>query len=455
MSRRDLLMDVRPLRSSRQFRELWIGSSFGSLGVQLSNVAVLFQVWELTRSPLWTGAIGLAIALPMLVFGLIGGALADAMDRRVLVCLAITGQLLAALALAVQAFAENGSVVLLLALVSVSSGSNALGSAARRTFPVRLLPGDEVAAGIALQSFAFQAAMLLGPAFAGLMIARWGLTSAYAVQALAVLVSLLAVVRLPPMPQTRNETSTGDSDSGSTGGSTGGSDGGSAGSGGRRLRRPARGGWRIIGRRPPLWGSLVTDLAATLLAMPISLFPLVNEVRFGGDPQTLGFFLSAVAVGGISAGLLSGSFTRVRRAGRLQLTAAAVWGLALAGFGLADSLWLALGCLTVAGAADTISVVTRAALVQLETPDEFRGRVSSVEHVIGVAGPELGNFRGGVVASLTSASFALTSGGLVAAALVGLVAATNRPLRHYRPPSTSVVEGGQGTPAQQDPNARP
>lgn len=418
-------MDVRPLRSSRQFRELWIGSSLGALGGQLANVAVLLQVWELTRSPLWTGAIGLATALPMLVFGLVGGALADAMDRRVLVCLATTGQLLAALALAVQAFAENGSVLLLLGLVSASAGCNALGSAARRTFPVRLLPGDEVAAGIALQSFAFQAAMLLGPACAGLMIAHWGLTSAYVVQALAVLASLLAVVRLPPMPQAREEGSAG-------------------GSAGRRLRRPARGGWRIIGRRAPLWGSLVTDLAATLMAMPISLFPLVNEARFGGDPRTLGFFLSAVAVGGISAGLLSGSFTRVRRAGRLQLAAAGVWGLALAGFGLADPLWLALGCLTVAGAADTVSVVTRAALVQLETPDEFRGRVSSVEHVIGVAGPELGNFRGGVVASLTSASFALTSGGLVAAVLVALVAATNRPLRQYRPPKPAVAEKSQG-----------
>lgn len=144
--------------------------------------------------------------------------------------------------------------------------------------------------------------------------------------------------------------------------------------------------------------------------MPIALFPLVNEIRFGGNPRTLGLFLSAVAVGGITAGLLSGTVTHWRRSGLVQLSAAGIWGLALACFGLAGPLWLALGCLAVAGAADTVSVVTRSALVQLETPDAYWGRVSSVEHVIGVAGPELGNFRGGLLASVTSAPSPWSSG---------------------------------------------
>ncbi|MGO2042518.1 MAG: MFS transporter, partial [Cellulosimicrobium funkei] len=200
-------------------------------------------------------------------------------------------------------------------------------------------------------------------------------------------------------------------------------------------RRAAAGGWSIVWRKPTLRGAFATDVAATVLAMPISLFPLVNEIRFDGDPRTLGLFLSAVAVGGIGAGLLSGAVTRATRSGALQLAAAATWGVALAGFGLAGPLWLALACLAVAGAADTVSVVTRGALVQLETPDEFRGRVSSVEHVVGVAGPEVGNFRGGVLASLTSAPVALVAGGLVASAVVGLVAWRNAPLRRYRTPA--------------------
>ncbi|MFD5319144.1 MFS transporter [Streptomyces sp. NPDC127098] len=401
-------LDTRPLRTSRPFRDLWLGSALSGIGGQIANVAVLAQVWELTGSPVGTGAIGLVTGVAMLLFGLVGGSLADTYDRRALVRATTAAQLLASAGMFWQALAGNESVVLLLALVGAGTAFGALGAPARRTFPVRLLPADQVAAGLALTSVAFQASMLVGPALAGLVIARWDFAAAYAAQTVAVLVSLLAVLRLPPMPV--------------------------APAAGTGRRRPQRGGWSVVLRRPTLWGSMATDLSATLLAMPIALFPLVNELRFDGNPRTLGLFLSAVAVGGITAGLLSGTVTRLPRGGLVQLTAAATWGLALAGFGLAGPLWLALACLAVAGAADTISVVTRSALVQLETPDAFRGRVSSVEHVIGVAGPELGNFRGGVLASATSAPFALVTGGLSAVLAIAAVAATNGPLRAYRVP---------------------
>ncbi|MFJ6658818.1 MFS transporter [Streptomyces sp. NPDC091377] len=412
MRARVRFLDTRPLRSSRPFRDLWIGTSMSQLGGQTANVAVLAQVWELTGSPIGTGAIGLASGLPLLLFGLLGGTLADAVDRRAVVRATTAGQFVAAAGLCAQALADNRSVLLLLTLVAAGSSCSALGAPARRTFPVRLLPADQVAAGLALTNLSFQAAMLAGPAAAGLIIAHWDFPAAYAVQAMAVAISMVAVIRLPAMKP--RGTTTDD---------------------GTRRPRAQRGGWSVVLRRPTLWGSLATDLSATLLAMPIALFPLVNEARFDGDPQTLGLFLSAVAVGGITAGLLSGTVTRWRRSGLVQLTAACVWGLALAGFGLAGPLWLTLGCLAVAGAADTVSVITRSALVQLETPDAYRGRVSSVEHVIGVAGPELGNFRGGLVASATSASFSLVTGGLSAVLAIAAVAAANGPLRAYRTPT--------------------
>ncbi|WP_217225567.1 MFS transporter [Streptomyces anulatus] len=403
-------LDTRPLRGNQPFRDLWIGTSASQLASQTANVAVLAQVWELTGSPVGTGAIGLATGLPMVLFGLIGGSLADARDRRAVVRATTAGQVVAAVGLCAQALADSRSVLLLLALVALGTSCGALGAPARRTFPVRLLPGDQVAAGLALTNVSFQAAMLAGPALAGLIIAGWGFSGAYAAQAVAMTVALLSVVRLPAM---RPECT-------------------DAAGGGPRTER---GGLMIVLRRPTLWGSMATDLSATLLAMPVALFPLVNEVRFGGDPRTLGLFLSAVAVGGITAGLLSGMVTRRRRAGLVQLYAAGVWGLALACFGLAGPLWVALACLAVAGAADTVSVVTRSALIQLETPDAYRGRVSSVEHVIGVAGPEIGNFRGGLVASATSASFSLLSGGLSAVLAIGAVYAANAPLRDYRTPT--------------------
>ncbi len=415
-------LDIRPLRSNESFRDLWIGTSVSQLGGQIANVAVLAQVWDLTGSPVATGVIGLATGLPMVLFGLIGGTLADMLDRRAVVRATTAGQLLAAAGMCAQALAESRNVLLLLVLVAMGTSCSALGAPARRTFPVRLLPGDQVAAGLALTNVSFQAAMLAGPAMAGLIIARWDFPAAYATQAVAMTVSMLAVIRLPAM---RPE--------------------GADAAGGRR--RPERGGWLIVLRRPTLWGSMATDLSATLLAMPIALFPLVNEIRFGGDPQTLGLFLSAVAVGGITAGLLSGTVTRWRRGGLVQLAAAGVWGLALACFGLAGPLWLALGCLAVAGAADTLSVITRSALVQLETPDAYRGRVSSVEHVIGVAGPEFGNFRGGLMASATSASFSLVFGGLSAILAIAAVSATNAPLRAYRTPPADAKPGPEAADA--------
>jgi predicted MFS family arabinose efflux permease len=166
--------------------------------------------------------------------------------------------------------------------------------------------------------------------------------------------------------------------------------------------------------------------------MPIALFPVLNDQRFGGDPQTLGLFLSAIAVGGIAAGLTSGLVTRARRPGLVSLTAAAAWGVALAAFGLVDALVPTLACLAVAGAADTIAVISRGTLIQLATPDPYLGRVSSLENVVGVAGPGIGNARAGAVAGLTSASTAAITGGLACTLVVAALAVTNPALRRWR-----------------------
>lgn len=410
------VLDLSPLRASRPFRDLWLGSSAAALGAQFVTVAVLFQVWELTGSAFWTGAIGLVRAVPLIVFGLVGGTLADSADRRSIVRWTTAAQLVTAAGLAAQAVAQAESLGLLLGLVGAQATFGALGVPARRALPPRLLPLAQVPAGIALQHLSFQVAMLVGPALAGIVIAELGLTWAFTAQVLTFMLALLGVLRLPHLPPDA--------------------------AAGRPGLRAMADGVHLVLRRPVLRGSFATDLFATILAMPISLFPLVNEARFGGSASTLGLFLSAVAVGGIVAGLLSGTVTRARRAGLVQLAAAGTWGLALAGFGLAPGLWLALALLAVAGAADTISVVIRAAMVQLDTPDSHRGRVSAVESVIGQAGPDVGNFRGGVVAGLTSAPFALVTGGLACVLGVAFVGWRNRALRDYRPPIAQVPGAG-------------
>lgn len=405
MSARDGLLDLRPLRASPAFTRLWLGQGTAAFGGQVANVAVLYQVWELTHSAFWTGAIGLARAVPQILLGLVGGVLADLYDRRSVLRVTVAGQVLAALGLAWQAWAGLDSLALVLALVSLQTGFLALGMPAARSVPARLLPLHLVPAAVALQHIGFQAAMLGGPALAGVVLAQVGLTACYLLQAGLSAVGLVAVVSLPALPPAED--------------------------------RPNPGvaalveGVRYVVRRPLLRDSFLADLFATVLAMPIALFPLVNEERFGGDPQTLGFFLSAVAVGGVLAGFGSGTFTRAARLGMLQLVAGAVWGLALAVFGLVGGLGTALAALVVAGAADTVSVVTRAAMVQLVTPDSHRGRVGSVEHVIALAGPDVGNFRGGVVADLTSAPVALVSGGLLSVVGIGWLAWRDPELRRF------------------------
>ncbi len=176
-------------------------------------------------------------------------------------------------------------------------------------------------------------------------------------------------------------------------------------------------------------GALLTDLATTVLSMPISLFPLVNAERFGDDPRTLGLFLTALAAGGVAASVLSGAFTRLPRPGLVMLAGSGTWGIALTCFGLAPNRWVALAFLVLAGAADTVAVVSRSTIVQLHTPDDLLGRVAAAEQIVGQAGPDLGNMRGGLVADATSGRTALAAGGLLCVAAVALIGTATPGLR--------------------------
>lgn len=399
-------MDVRPLRASPTFRRLWIGTSLQSLGRQITVIAVLYQVWEVTGSSFWVGFVGLVYAVPTIVLTLIGGSLADVVDRKKLILWTTCGALFASVLLALQAASNLTSLPLLLGLVCLQTAFTSLGSPARRTVVVRILPQDQVGAGIALSHISFQASMLIGPALAGLLIAWVGLTACYAIEALCFGAALYGIAGLPslrPIDQL-----------------------------GKAGVSAIIDGMRFIRKSPPLSGSFLSDLAATLLAMPIALFPAMNEERFAGSPETLGLFLSAIAVGGIAASALSGLITSHSRPGIIQLGAAAAWGAALAAVGLVDGLLPTLLFLAAAGAADTIAVISRGTLLQLATPDNYRGRVSAVENVVGIAGPELGNFRAGIVASIASPAVSLTSGGILCVIAIASIAARNKPLTRYR-----------------------
>ncbi|MFG1905807.1 MFS transporter [Kribbella sp. NPDC048928] len=394
-------IDLGPLRVLT-YRRLWIGQVLSGFGGQLTFVAVMFQVWDQTSSPAWTGAVGLAQALPLIVLGLFAGTLVDRLERRRIYLVTTIGQLLVASAMAGQLAFGRVPVGVLLALIAVQSSFSATAGPVARTVLPKLLSRDQLAAGIALNRIGFQGAMLLGPALGGLIIGAWGVGVCYLIDAVSFLAALYGVLGLPRM---QIETSA------------------------KPGLRGVLDGLQFITATPVIRGALITDLAATVFSMPISLFPVINAERFGNNPRTLGLFLTAIAVGGVAASLFSGTFTRLPRHGLVMLCGSAAWGIALLLFAFSPVPWLALVCLAVAGAADTVAVVSRSTIVQLHTPTELLGRVSAAEQIVGQAGPDLGNLRGGVVAQLTSPVASLASGALLCIAAVAAVASTTPGLR--------------------------
>jgi len=390
-SRRGRIMaDIRPLRESPPFRRLWIGTSVSMLGGAMTGFAVMLQTYDLTHSSIAVGSIGLAQATPVVVVGLFGGSLADRVDRRRLVL--VTGGCLAAVSavFTFQGYLGLRQLWLLYVLAAMAAALESVDGPARRTFLPRLVSADRVAAGVALNQLAFHVSYLIGPLLAGAATAAAGLRVCYLVDTLSFGVALYGVARLPAMPPRNDQARPG--------------------------FRAAGAGLRYIRGHPVLMAVFLADVDATVLGMPVALFPALNAARFGGSPQSLGLLSAALAVGGMLGSALSGPAGRVSRKARAVLFAVAVWGAAIAGFGFARVFWLALSLLALAGAADTTTVILRGSVVQAAAPDRLRGRVSAVDYVIGVGVPRLGNFEAGAVASLTSPAVSAISGGLGAIA---------------------------------------
>jgi MFS family permease len=409
---RRVLLDPRPLRVSAEFRRLAIGSTLSALGTQMTTFAVALQVYTLTGSSAAVGGVGLAAAVASLGAGLLGGPLVDSVDRRRLVLIASSGLAAVSALFAVQAFAGLHSLWLLYGLVFVQYLINAVNAPARRTFAPRLLPRELIPAGAAITMLSMHLSLVSGPPLAGLLAAAGGLKLCYVVDAASFAFSLYAVFRLPPMPPDGRRSGVG---LGAVGA-----------------------GLRYIAGRKVVLGALLSDLSATALAMPIALFPAINADRFGGSPRTLGLLTAAVAVGGITGSTLSGPISHVARPGRAMLGCVLVWGLGLIGFGLAGDLPLTLGFLVVAGVADVLSVVLRTSVIQLAVPDEFRGRTSAAEFVVGAGAPQLGNFRAGVLASLTSPGTSAVIGGASSLVGAGVIAFLLPALPRWRPADEPV-----------------
>jgi MFS family permease len=406
-----LLADVSPLRESAAFRRLWIGTTLSSVGSALTAFAVILQVYDLTRSTLAVGAIAIAQVVPTLAVGLLGGPVADATDRRKLVLVTSSCLVAVSAALAAQAFAGLSLLWLLYALVAIQSSLVAVDRPARSTFVPSLLPGSQLAAGLALNRLSFQIMLTAGPALAGLIAAssHLGLRACYLLDAVSFTAALYGVARLPAMrPQA---------------------------SASRPGPRAIAEGIGFIRRSQVLAGAFLADLNATVFGLPIALFPAINAERFGGNPRTLGLFTAAIGLGGLASAAFSGPVSHIARQGRAMLCTVAVWGAAFAGFAVAPGLWLTLGLLAVAGAADTFTVVFRGAIVAAVTPDQLRGRVLAADYMVGAGGSQLGNLEAGALGSLTSPTISALAGGLVTIAGALVIGLTLPVFNRYRRPS--------------------
>jgi MFS family permease len=402
-------IDTKPLRHV-PYRRMFIGNAVANFGLQFTAVAVPVQMYHITQSSLWVGLLGLAALIPLLVFSLWGGAISDRVDRRRLLLGSSLIMWTATIALLTQALLHVDSPVLLLLLVGVQAVGFAVSSPTRTAIVPRLVGREEIPAANTLNSTMFNAAMVVGPLVAGLLVRQNNFAAAYAVDALAFTVTLWATVRLPSIPPLNL-----------------------AAEGAPKIAGWAevREGLVYIATSRVLLLSFAIDIAAMVLALPRSLFPQVADERFGQG--AVGWLYAAIAIGSVLAGLTSGWIGRVRRQGVALVAAVVLWGVAVALSGLARSLWLCVALLAVGGAADMVSAVYRQTILQTYAPDGFQGRVQGVFIAVVAGGPRLGDVRAGATAAVFGATISWVGGGIAAAVVAFGLAVAFPALIRYSP----------------------
>ncbi|HKF33992.1 MAG TPA: MFS transporter [Jatrophihabitantaceae bacterium] len=382
-------VDTRPMQIP-PYRRLLLGQGTAFIGSMLTQVAVPVQVYAISGSSLYVGLVGLAGLFPIVIFGLYGGAIADAVDRRRLFVASSVGAWAVTLALLAQTLLNLSSVGLILGLVVVQSAMFAVSSSTRGAIIPRIVPTDLVPAANTLNYTVGTFGGVVGPLLAGVVVSlNHGFVYAYAIDAALFLAALYTALRLPAIPPD--------------------------GSLGRPGLRSVIDGLRFIAARPVLIMSFGVDIVAMVLAMPRALYPEVADERFHG---TVGPLYAAIAIGSLLAGMWSGWIGRVSRQGVALTVAVAAWGASVAIAGLAHQLWLAVLLLAVAGAADLVSAVYRQTILQTYAPDEMRGRMQGVFIAVVAGGPRLGDLRAGAMGAATTATISWVGGGIACVAVV-------------------------------------
>lgn len=392
---RALLVDVTPLRLDRDYRFWWSGQLVSATGNQATRVALRYHVYVLTGSVLAVGALTLVQFFGVLVFALAGGSLADAFDRRKVLLATHVAMCLTSVSLLVVAQLDPVPLPLVFALAFVSGGLGAVDLAVRGSAIPRLVPRERLQSAFALNQLNGRSGSIVGPAIGGVLIASFGPQGVYAFDALTFVASLAALLAIAPILPHPSAPRPG--------------------------FKAIRQGLAYVLRRRLIRSALLLDVVATVFAMPTSLFPALALDVFRVGPVGFGFLAAAPSVGALVAVFLSGWIGRLRRAGRALVSSYVVWGGAITVFGLLTfSFPVALLALAIAGAADVISAVLRTTIVQFETPDRLRGRVTSVVSMTVQSGSRLGDIEAALVAAIAGTQVSVVTGGL--ACLVAVLA---------------------------------
>jgi MFS family permease len=386
---RRLTVDTRPLRH-RDFRNLWIGQSISTLGGEIGTVAVPYQVYHLTGSTTLVGLLGLASLVPLLVVPLVGGAIADAHDRRTVLLWTETGMVIVTALFLVNALLDHPRVWALFVLQSIAVAVFSLGRPAMSSLAPRLVPDDEIAAAAAINGVYGELGAVAGPAVGGLIIAGAGVPWTFGIDLATYLASLVAIWALPKLRPLG------------------------------AVERPSVSsivdGFRFLKGKQVLIGIFLVDANAMVFGMPSALFPAFALHRLGGNAATVGYLYAAPAAGALVGSLASGWTSHVRRQGVAVTLAACAWGIAIVAFGFTTSIWPAVLALAVAGGADFYSAVLRSTILLRSTPDHLRGRLQGIEFMQVASAPNLGDLEAGVLASLTSLRTSIVSGGILCVA---------------------------------------
>lgn len=400
---RKYAIDLSPLRKYRDFKLLFTAGLFSYFGSMITFVALPFQVKELTGSFWAVGLIGVVEIIPLIVFGLYGGVLADYLDRKKMIWFTEFGTLIATSILLINSLQEKPSVILIFAIAAIFAALSGLKRPSQDAILPRLVNHDDLPSASALMSLRWQFGGIVGPSVGGIIIASYGAGAAYFIDCLTFVISLALIWQVrsvPPLDKSTPPSIAGLME-----------------------------GINYAFRRKDLLGTYVVDLAAMFLAMPMALFPFwADEI---GAPYALGFFYSSITFGAVLVTLLSGWMRNYPHHGRAVIFGALGWGVAIVAAGSSNSLVLVITCLVIAGAFDQVSALFRGFIWNQSIPDELRGRLAGIEMLSYLLGPLGGQARAGGMAAMSSLKTSIVGGGLLCIGFVSLIAAVMPKFRSY------------------------